>query len=331
MENFRLKVFRVVAYHLNFRRASEDLFISQPAVTQQIKALEEEIGSPLFDRSGGRVALTGVGKILFSYAKQLKILADEALQAIAEESGTNMGRLSLGASQTIGQYLLPNLMAGFLRKNPRVELTAMSGNTDVVLEALTSHSIDLALIEGPALRRDIVVEPFMEDHMVLVAASGHEWTEHEITMSTLATGPLLMREQGSGSRRVVEQALEKAGIPVKDLRITMTLDSTESLLSAVEAGLGTAFVSRWAIRNQLTLGTLKIVRVEGLQLPRMFSIAYPTGPAPSGNAGVFHRFVLSHSDSLTLRVTGRPLSGSKESNRGDTKGTRITKKVHPTL
>ncbi len=311
MENFRLKVFRTVAHHLNFRRAAEELFLSQPAVTQQIKALEDEIGLPLFDRAGGRVVLTPVGTILFGYAQKLKLLAEEAAQAIAEESGSTIGRLSLGASQTIGQYLLPNLMAGFLRENPRVELTAMSGNTDTVLEALTSHSIDLALIEGPALRRDIVVEPFMEDHMVLVAPAGHEWTEHEIKIGTLAAGPLLMREQGSGSRRVVEQALEHVGLRLRDLRIPMTLDSTEGLLSAVEAGLGSAFVSRWAIRNQLTLGTLKIVRVKGLQLPRMFSIAYPTGPVPSGNAGAFHRFVLSRSNSLTPRTTGRPRRATK--------------------
>ena len=326
MENFRLKVFRTVADHLNFRRAAEDLFISQPAVTQQIKALEDEIGLPLFDRAGGRVALTSVGRILFQYAQKLKLIADEASQAIAEESGANMGRLSLGASQTIGQYLLPNLMAGFLRDNPRVELTAMSGNTDAVLEALTTHSIDLALIEGPALRRDIVVEPFMEDHMVLVAPTGHEWTEHEIAIATLARGPLLMREQGSGSRRVVEQALEKAGLRTKDLRITMTLDSTEGLLSAVEAGLGTAFVSRWAVRNQLTLGTLRIVRVKDLQLHRMFSIAYPTGPAPSGNAGAFHRFVLSHANSLAPRATGRPRGDASGSTLVAAKRGPVTKK-----
>ena len=306
MENFRLKVFRTVAQHLNFRRASEDLFITQPAVTQQIKALEDEIGLPLFDRAGGRVVLTSVGNVLYSYAQQLKVLADQAVQAIAEESGAHMGRLSIGASQTIGQYILPNLIAAFLREHPKVELTSVSGNTEEVLEALIAHKIDLALIEGPALRRDIVTEPFMEDHMVLVAPSGHEWTEHEITLQALVAEPFLMREQGSGSRRIIEQAREKAGIRVKDLKISMTLDSTEGLLSAVEAGLGTTFVSRWAVRNQLTLGTLKVVRVKGLHVQRMFCVTYPTGPMPSGNAGVFHRFVLAHSEKLAPRATGKP-------------------------
>jgi DNA-binding transcriptional LysR family regulator len=316
MENFRLKVFRTVAHHLSFRRASEELLITQPAVTQQIKALEEEIGLPLFDRAGGRVALTSVGTILFDYSVRLKELADEATRAIAAESGVHAGRLSIGASQTIGQYLLPNLMAAFLREHPKVELTAMSGNTDAVLEALTSHVVDLALIEGPALRRDIVVEPFMEDHMVLAAPAGHLWTEHEISVATLVEEPLLMREQGSGSRRVVEQALEKAGYRTKQLKIAMTLDSTEGLLSAVEAGLGTAFVSRWAVRNQLTLGTLKVVQVKGLTLKRMFSLAYPIGPAPTGNAGVFHRFVLGHANALAPRPTGAPLRKARAVGSG---------------
>lgn len=304
MENFRLKVFRTVAEHLNFRRAAEDLFLTQPAVTQQIKALEDEVGLPLFDRSGGRVRLTAVGEILQRYALRLKAIADEAVQAIAEESGEYAGRLSVGASQTIGQYLLPNLMAGFLREHPRVELTAMSGNTEEVLEALTQHTIDLALVEGPARRRDVVVEPFLEDHMVLVAPTGHEWTEHAISLETLASGSLLMREQGSGSRRVVEEALAAAGLRLKDLRVRMTLDSTEGLLSAVEAGLGVTFVSRWAVRNQLSLGTLKVVPVKGLRLPRMFSIVYPAGPAPVGNAGAFQRFVLEKAALLTPRPTG---------------------------
>ncbi|GAC1435914.1 MAG: selenium metabolism-associated LysR family transcriptional regulator [Terriglobales bacterium] len=312
MENFRLKVFRVVAQHLNFRRAAEDLFISQPAVTQQIKTLEDEIGLPLFDRAAGRVALTSSGKILLRYAEKLKRTADEATQALAEASGQLAGGLSVGASQTIGQYLLPNLLAGFLRDNPRVEVTAMSGNTDTVLEALINHNIDIALIEGPGLRRDVVSEPFLEDQMVLVAPAGHEWAEQGITPSLLESAPLLMREQGSGSRRVVEQALEKAGLRKKDLRIRMTLDSTEGLLSAVEAGLGVAFVSRWAVRNQLTLGTLRVVRVEGLNLSRMFSVAYPIGPTPVGNVGAFRRFALANSYSLLPRVTGNPAAPKKK-------------------
>ena len=305
MENFRLKVFRCVAHHLNFSRAAEELLLTQPAVTQQIKALEEECGVPLFDRSGGHVTLTPGGQALLPYAEKLKIISDEALAAVAGASGRNAGQLAIGASQTIGQYLLPNLVAGFLRENPRVTVTAMSGNTDEMLEALISHRIQLALIEGPALRKDLHVEPFMEDHMVLVVHASHEWADNEIDVSMLKDAPLLMREFGSGSRRVVENALTKAGIKKKELNTRMELDSTEGLLSAVEAGLGVTFVSRWTVRNQLALGTLKLARVRGLKLSRMFSIVYPAGPEPVGNAGAFRMFLLARGMDLAPRATGK--------------------------
>lgn len=305
MENFRLRVFRSVAAHLNFSRAAEELFLTQPAVTQQIKALEDELGVPLFDRSGGRITLTPGGKALLPFAEKLKALADEAYAAVTSVAGDGGGHLAIGASQTIGQYLLPNLIAGFLRENPRVSLTATSGNTDAMLDELVERKIQLALIEGPALRKDIHVEAFMEDHMVLVVPASHEWADQEIDISALKDAPLLMREFGSGSRRVVEQALLEAGLKKKDLKTRMELDSTEGLLSAVEAGLGVTFVSRWAVRNQLTLGTLRLARVAGLKLSRMFSVAYPTGPVPSGAAGAFRSFLLAYSLDFVPRPTGR--------------------------
>jgi DNA-binding transcriptional LysR family regulator len=305
MENFRLKVFRVVATHLNFSRAAEELLLTQPAVTQQIKALEDEYGVPLFDRSGGRITLTPGGQALLPFAEKLKAISDEAFAAVAHASGKQGGQLAIGASQTIGQYLLPNLVAGFLRENPRVAFTAMSGNSDAMLEALIAHCIQLALIEGPALRKDIHVEAFMEDQMVLVVPASHEWADHEVDISMLKEAPILMREFGSGSRRVVENALAQAGLKKKELNARMELDSTEGLLSAVEAGLGVTFVSRWAVRNQLSLGTLKLARIRGLKLSRMFSLAYPVGPEPSGNAAAFRTFLLARSMDLTPRVTGR--------------------------
>jgi DNA-binding transcriptional LysR family regulator len=305
MENFRLKVFRTVARQLNFSRAAEELLLTQPAVTQQIKALEEECGVPLFDRSGGHITLTAGGAALLPFAEQLKALSDNALAAVAETSGKSAGTLAIGASQTIGQYLLPNLVAGFLRENPRVTITAVSGNSDEMLEALAGHKIQLALIEGPALRKDIHVEPFMEDHMVLVVPASHEWADSDVDITMLKEAPILMREFGSGSRRVVENALTEAGLKRKELHTTMELDSTEGLLSAVEAGLGVTFVSRWAVRNQLALGTLKLARVRGLKLSRMFSIAYPAGPEPGANAGAFRRFLLSRGIDLMPRATAK--------------------------
>jgi DNA-binding transcriptional LysR family regulator len=312
MENFRLKVFRVVAAHLNFSRAAEELLLTQPAVTQQIKALESEYGTPLFDRTGGHIALTPGGKALLPYALKLKEISDEASVAVAGAAGRLGGELGVGASQTIGQYLLPVFLAGFLRENPRVKVTARSGNTDEIVTALTKHVIDIALIEGPALRKDVHTEPFMQDHMVLVVPASHEWADHEVDAAALKEAPLLVREFGSGSRRIVERALTKAGIDLRSMKISMELDSTEGLLSGVEAGLGVAFVSRWAVRNQLALGTLKVARVQGVNLSRMFSIAYPVGPEPAGNSGAFRAFLLGSAAQLLSRPRSRPRKQKQE-------------------
>jgi DNA-binding transcriptional LysR family regulator len=270
-----------------------------------VKALEDELGVPLFDRSGGRISLTAGGKVLLPFADKMKEVSDQAFAAVAETSGEQAGELAIGASQTIGQYLLPNFVAGFGKAYPRIRIIARSGNTEAMLDALLAHRIQLALIEGPDRRKDLNIEPFFQDHMVLVVPPSHEWADQEIDVEALKQQPLLMRELGSGSRRVVEKAIVAAGLQKEDLKIQMELDSTEGLLSAVEAGLGVTFVSRWAVRNQLSLGTLKIARVRGLKLARQFSIAYPAGPAPSGNVGAFHRFLLSNSLELAPRPTGK--------------------------
>jgi len=311
MENFRLRVFRAVARHLNFRMAAEELLLTQPAVTQQIKALESELGTALFDRTGGHVILTPAGEALLPFAERIAALAEEARAAVAATTGDTSGRLAIGASQTIGQYLLPKLIAAFLREHPRVDIAVTGGNTQQVLEGLTEHRVQLCLIEGPAMRRDVHVEPFMEDHMVCVVPPDHEWADDDIDVGDLRHATLVTRELGSGSRRIVEQALEDAGLPVRELRIGMTFDSTEGLLSAVEAGLGIAFVSRWAVRNQLALGTLRLARVRGLKLARMFSIATAAGPEPAGVIALFHRFVMDRSEGLAPRATPRAKNGSR--------------------
>jgi DNA-binding transcriptional LysR family regulator len=311
MENFRLRVFRVVAHALNFRKASEELLISQPAVTQQIKALEEELGITLFERSKGRVTLTASGVVLAEYAEKLKVLADEAVQAIAEVSGTRSDELRVGASQTIGQYLLPSLLAGFRRDFPRVSLSGMSGNTDEVLTALAEHRIDLALVEGPIPRSDVRAEAFMEDHMVLVVPHDHEWAGQEVGIEDLKSEDFITRELGSGSRRVIEEALLRIGMELKEIRTILTLDTTEGILSAVEAGLGVAFVSRWAVRNQLSLGTLSLAHVRGLKLARMFSVAHRLGASPGGSAGAFIRFLLANAYEMAPRPTGTIAGSSR--------------------
>lgn len=308
MENFRLRVFRAVARHLNFRAAAEELRLTQPAVTSQIKALESELATPLFSRSGGRVTLTPAGTALLPFALQLQQLAEQAQQAVQATTGLTAGRLAIGASQTIGQYLLPALIAAFLRQHPQVHVDILGGNTETILDALRTRAIHLALIEGPTLGNDVQATPFLEDHMVCVVPAAHPWASREIPVADLPTQTLLTREQGSGSRRIVESALLAAGLPPRALTLGLTFDSTEALLSAVEAGLGLAFVSRWAVRNQLALGSLKLAHLRGLTLTRAFSLVVPTGPEPTGLPGTFFRFVQQQAEHLTPRPTGHPKS-----------------------
>lgn len=306
IENFRLRVFRAVAHHLNFSRAAEELLLTQPAVTQQIKALEDEFGVSLFDRGGGRISLTPGGAALLPFADRLKTLADEATAAVAAAYGEQAGELFIGASQTIGQYLLPIFVASFLHAHPQVRVIVRSGNTDEMLEALIRGDIQIALVEGPEHRRDLHIECFMEDHLVLVVPTTHAWAGQQVSLDDLRAEPVLMREFGSGSRRILEQALQAAGLRPKELTIRMELNSNEALLNAVEAGLGVAFVSRWAVRNQLALGSLKIARLPELKLSRNFSLAYAAGPEPTGSVGAFRSFLLVHASEISPPRRTRP-------------------------
>jgi len=227
LANFRLKVFRAVAEYLSFRRAGEELYLTQPAVTLQIKALEEDIGTPLFDRTGTHISLTPAGQILLEYVRKVDNLLAEAEQALAEQRGAVSGELSVGVSTTIGHYVLPRMLGQFHRENPEVHLVVHTGNTEEIVNALQMQRITLGLIEGPARRRDVREEPFLDDELVLVVPASHEWAESgAIEVQQLANAPLLMREKGSGTRRVVEIALEKAGLKLKTLRIALDRKST---------------------------------------------------------------------------------------------------------
>jgi len=293
MENFRLKVFRTVADTLSFRRAGEQLKLSQPAVTLQIKALEEELSVRLLDRTGNRVALTPAGRILLKHAQAIAEQVLEAQSELATLTGEHAGELSLGASTSIAQYVLPLILGQFRRRFPRIRISVVSGNTEVVVRHLIAGKIEMGLIEGPALRRDVRTEPFLEDELILAMPAAHPWARQpSVSIAQLKGQPLLLREHGSGTRRVLEAALEKAGLPKRTLNIVMELDSTEAILSSIEAGLGIGFVTRWAVLPRLPLGRLRTAPVDGLRIQRKFSLLYPAGPKPHGVAGDFRQFAL---------------------------------------
>ncbi len=304
LENFRLKVFRAAAEHLNFRKAAEGLFLTQPAVTLQIKALEDDLGVRLFDRAAGRVTLTPQGSQLLRYAKKIAALVSEAEQELGAADGSFSGDLSLGVSTTIAQYVLPRLIGAFRDEHPRVQLSLHSGNTEEIVDLLLKGDVSIGLIEGPARDRGIQVQPFMQDELVLITPPDSE--SDQLSGQELLGSNLLMREQGSGSRRVVETALAKAGYKLKSFKSVMNLDSTEAIKSAVEAGLGIGFVSRWAISKELELGSLRMAAVAGLTMARHFSLISRTGPPPQGPPAAFRAFAFERGRLLSSAPKSQP-------------------------
>ncbi len=304
LENFRLVVFRAVAEQLSFRKAAEELYLTQPAVSLQIKALEEDLGVQLFDRAGSQIQLTPAGAVLLGYARQGRDLLAQAEHEVAALSGEHAGKLALGASTTIAQYVLPRLLGAICRSHPRLQLTLISGNTEHIVHAVGKQKIALGLIEGPARSRDVKTEPFMTDELVLIVPGAHEWAERaSVSRSEMASIPLLMRERGSGTRREIEMALEKRGVKLGALNIVMELDSTEAIKSAVEAGLGAGFVSRSAIAKDLRLGSsFKIVEISGLRIKRDFLVASLAGIGLQGPAEEFRRFLCSRVGAAGLAV-----------------------------
>lgn len=290
LESFRLTVFRIVAEKQSFTAAAETLHVSQPAVTAHIKAMEESLGVRLFERSSTGARLTRAGERLEVCARQVNQLTQEALREIGSMSGEERGNLRVGASTTVAQYLLPRLLAGFLERNPRIELSVLGANTAQIVSQVVARNIDIGLIEGPPGTSEVRLETFVQDEIVVVVAAEHPFATRlgsAPTIEELASEPLLLRESGSGTRRVVEDALRKAGIPLRGLRIVMELDSTEAIKSGVEAGLGVGFVSRWALRHS---PAIRAIHVERLKINRTFQFICPHGPEPEGPAGAFLRF-----------------------------------------
>jgi DNA-binding transcriptional LysR family regulator len=303
MENFRLRVFREVAAQMSFRKAAEVLRLSQPAVSQQIHALEEETGARLFDRQGNQIVLTEAGGVLLGYARQAAALMEEATGELAALRHALGGELRLGASTTIAQYILPRMLGAFHREHPGVRLSLVSGNTEEIVELVVEEKVALGLIEGPAMRRGLRVEALMRDAMVLIVGAKHGLAGREkkgpgrasISLTELAKQPLLLRERGSGSRRIVERALKQAGVVLKELAVAIELDSTEAIVSGVEAGLGVGFVSSAAIGKELRLGTVRVVAVDGVEIERDFSFVHLAGEEPAGAAAAFRRFARNFS------------------------------------
>lgn len=286
IENFKLRVFRVVADTLNFRRAGEELHLTQPAVTAQIKTLEESLGIALFDRIGRDINLTPAGTTLLQYVRQIEAISNEAVAALAPFGGQEDLNLSIGASHTIAVYLLPKLLPQLLREWPKLRIHVIGSTTNEVLHALSEHQISIGLIEAPAFRPDLKIEAFGEDELTLIVRPDHRWAKKPLLKAAeLVHEPILLREVGSGMRRFVEEYLEHNGVLRQQLRTTVDMNSTEGIISAVEVGLGVGFVPFVALEKALKIGGVKAIQLENGPIKRQLSIALLNAPDPKGPVG----------------------------------------------
>jgi DNA-binding transcriptional LysR family regulator len=303
MENFKLKVFRVVADTLNFRRAAEELHLTQPAITSQIKSLEESLGIALFDRISRDIKLTPAGKTLLQYVRRIEAVTNEAVAALAPFGGQEGIEISIGASHTIAVYLLPQLLLPLLKEWPKLRIHIMSGSTNEILHALTMHQIAIGLVEAPAVRPDLKIEVFAEDELTLIVRPDHRWADKPVLRAAeLVQESILLREAGSGMRKFVEEYLERNGVLPQQLRTAIDLNSSEGILAAVEAGLGVGFVPCAALQKALQTGSVKAVPLANGPIRREFSIVLLNGPEPKGPVGQLFTLLRAHHPGMNQRA-----------------------------
>jgi DNA-binding transcriptional LysR family regulator len=258
MDDHKLKVFCIVAETKSFSRASEIIRLTQPAVSLQIQALEEMYGTKLFNRSGCVITLTKSGKMLYKYAKEINSLYSAAEKEIGEFTGLTKGVISIGASSTLGSYVLPSVVADFRRSFPKVGVHLHIGNTKNVVEYLNAANVDVGLVEGEVNKQKLVIEKLFSDEMVLIMPPFHHWAKKAtISVMNLAKEPLIFREEGSGTRQMIEKYFQKHGISPQQIKVSLIMGSTESIKGAVEEGLGVSIVSKWAAKKEKRYGSIK--------------------------------------------------------------------------
>lgn len=290
MFDFRLTVFYTVAKRLSFTKAAAELFVTQPAITKHIQELESQLGMALFDRRGNQISLTTAGNVLLRHAETIMGVYRQIEFDLNALKGQPGGRLRLGASSTIAQYVIPAVLARFQEHSPEVSLSLLSGNTDQIEQSLLNNDIDLGLVEGRTHHSDIRYTPFVKDELVLVCRADHPLAgRDEITLDELKTVPIALRERGSGSLEVIEHALRGAGLRLNDLNLAMQLGSTEGIKSYLTNSISIAFISIFAVQNELKNGILRVLDVAGLTIQRDFYSVQLQGVS-EGLADTFMRF-----------------------------------------
>lgn len=257
MADRRLQVFLTVARLLSFTRAAEVLHMTQPAVTFQVRQLEEQLDTRLFDRNHNRVTLTDAGRLVQRYAERIFDTYGELEAALRELKGADGGALVIGASTTVAEYMLPALLGAFRREHPDIGIRLRVGNTESVVVMVEEGSVDLGIVEAPVTHRSLQVQPCLVDQLRLIVPPDHELAGRDTAqVADFIERPFICREEGSGTREVIMEYLGHAGYDRNSLRGCMELGSSEAIKGAVVAGMGISVLSEAVVAKELSLGEL---------------------------------------------------------------------------
>jgi DNA-binding transcriptional LysR family regulator len=267
----KLRVFAAVAENEHYSRAAEAIGISQPALTVHVRDLERHFGVALFERAGRNVRLTEAGRLVRDYARRILALVGELDEAVDDLRGQRAGSLRIGASTTIGEYLLPGVLTVFRARYPGLGVAIEIANTGRTAERVRHGNLHLGLVGEPLEDPELVSEPFRDDELVLIVPPGHAWAGREVAARDLDGAALVVRERGSATRDVADAALARLGVRPT---IALELGGTEAVKGAVAAGLGVAFVSACAVVPELTTGRLARATATGLAIRRQFQVIH---------------------------------------------------------
>ena len=291
MDTRQLAAFCAVVERKSFSQAAELLGISQPAVSLQIRSLEERLGAQLIDRSGRRVEPTEAGSRLYRGAQRLLALEEQLLDDVAGgDGGPLQGRLELGASSGPGETVLPVLLGEFQREHPDVHVALAVHDTQTIVDLVARRELELGVVGAARRHRGVTFEPFFRDEVILVCPPGHPFAGRTIALEELKAEPLILMQEGAGVRQVIEDELRRVGARLRDLDVRLELGVKESVRVAVRAGFGVTFISRTSVEADLAEGAVVEARVEGLEPAREISLVRATGRRPTRVAEAFVAF-----------------------------------------
>ncbi|MBL4862034.1 MAG: LysR family transcriptional regulator [Crocinitomicaceae bacterium] len=292
--DFRLKVFKKVADRLSFTKASKELYITQPAITKHINQLEKHFSKALSNRHGNKISLTTEGELLYSYAKRILKLYDDLEDDFLALNNKFPEKITIGASTTISQYILPKVLSKFKSIYPKTAITLLNDNSENIELLLVNKQIDIGFTEGNTSNPLLHYETFIKDEIVLVTKSTNtEIKKNEITLNELKVRPLIFREEGSGTRDIIEHALGKVKLSSNDLSIEMVLGSSESIKSYLMHSNVFAFLSIHSITEELKTNKFKVIDIKDFAIKRTFQFVNLHGEYSNSIQKVRH-FFLNH-------------------------------------